>query len=205
MGEIKKEEYVTFYQALTNNPSGTPLMKTHFSAEGEIEFTALLYVPATRPFAKMGDEEEGRSSRVKLYVRRVMVAEGKDADILPKWLNFMEGIVDSDDLPLNVNREQLQQNKILKVISKKLTRKVLEMLKKLSKGDGDEDEDEDEEDGEAAEKEESKSEEKTTFEKFYDEFKMFLLLGCHEDDANRSKLAKLLRFVSSYTEAQSAN
>merc|ERR1719327_1201672 len=116
---------------------------------------------------------------------------------------MVKGVVDSDDLPLNVNREQLQQNKILKVISKKLTRKVLEMLKKLSKGDGDEDEDEDEEDGEAAEKDDGKSEEKTTFEKFYDEFKMFLLLGCHEDDANRSKLAKLLRFVSSYTEAQS--
>merc|ERR1712072_1173952 len=111
MGEIKKEEYVTFYQALTNNPSGTPLMKTHFSAEGEIEFTALLYVPATRPFAKMGDDEEGRMNRVKLYVRRVMVAEGKDADILP----------------LNVNREQLQQNKILKVIRKKCVRKVLEL------------------------------------------------------------------------------
>merc|ERR1712196_601203 len=120
-------------------------------------------------------------------------------------MGWVKGVVDSDDLPLNVNREQLQQNKILKVISKKLTRKVLEMLKKLSKGDGDEDEDEDEEDGEAAEKDpDSKSEEKTTFEKFYDEFKMFLLLGCHEDDANRSKLAKLLRFVSSYTEAQSA-
>merc|ERR1712159_20910 len=118
-------------------------------------------------------------------------------------LMWVKGVVDSDDLPLNVNREQLQQNKILKVISKKLTRKVLEMLKKLSKGDGDDEEDEEEEEGEAAEKDEKKSEEKTTFEKFYDEFKMFLLLGCHEDDANRSKLAKLLRFVSSYTESQS--
>merc|ERR1712196_695469 len=94
---------------------------------GEIEFTALLYVPATRPFAKMGDDEEGRMNRVKLYVRRVMVAEGKDSDILPKWLNFVEGIVDSDDLPLNVNREQLQQNKILKVIRKKCVRKILEL------------------------------------------------------------------------------
>merc|ERR1711968_313724 len=143
-----------------------------------------------------------KKSEVKLYVRRVLVAE-KFEDLLPRYLMWVKGVVDSDDLPLNVNREQLQQNKILKVISKKLTRKVLEMLKKLSKGDGDEDEDEDEEDGEAAEKAED-SGEKTTFEKFYDEFKMFLLLGCHEDDANRSKLAKLLRFVSSYTEAQSS-
>merc|ERR1712196_686602 len=117
-------------------------------------------------------------------------------------MGWVKGVADSDDLPLNVNREQLQQNKILKVISKKLTRKVLEMLKKLSKGDGDDEEDEEEEEGEAAEKDEKKSEEKTTFEKFYDEFKMFLLLGCHEDDANRSKLAKLLRFISTYTESQ---
>merc|ERR1719182_1041753 len=108
---------------------------------------------------------------------------------------WVKGVVDSDDLPLNVNREQLQQSKILKVISKKLTRKVLEMLKKLSKG---EDEDEKEKD----EEEEKASTEKTTFEKFYEEFKQFLLVGCFEDDANRSKLAKLLRFVSSYTEKQ---
>merc|ERR1719174_1412844 len=133
----------------------------------------------------MGNTESWKSD-IKLYVRRVLVADQFD-HLLPRYLMWVKGVVDSDDLPLNVNREQLQQNKI---------------LKKLSKGDGDEDEDEDEEDGEAAEKAEDKSEEKTTFEKFYDEFKMFLLLGCHEDDANRSKLAKLLRFVSSYTEAQ---
>merc|ERR1711959_253796 len=103
---------------------------------------------------------------------------------------WVKGVVDSDDLPLNVNREQLQQSKILKVISKKLTRKVLEVLKKLSKGEKEDDE------------EEAKSTEKTTFEKFYEEFKQFLLVGCFEDDANRSKLAKLLRFVSSWTEKQ---
>merc|ERR1712118_150790 len=143
----------------------------------------------------------GWKSDIKLYVRRVLVADQLD-HLLPRYLMWVKGVVDSDDLPLNVNREQLQQNKILKVISKKLTRKVLEMLKKLSKGDGDDEEDEEEEEGDAAEKDEKKSEEKTTFEKFYDEFKMFLILGCHEDDANRSKLAKLLRFVSSYTEAQ---
>merc|ERR1719248_532605 len=129
--DISKEDYVQFFQAFTNQPSATPLMKTHFSAEGEIEFTALMYVPSQKPFSR-GEDGEGRTSRVKLYVRRVLVGEGKDADILPKWLNFVEGVVDSDDLPLNVNREQLQQNKILKVIRKKSVRKVLEMLRKES-------------------------------------------------------------------------
>jgi len=199
--EIKKEEYVTFYQALTNNPSGTPLMKTHFSAEGEIEFTALLYVPATRPFAKMGDEEEGRVNRVKLYVRRVMVAEGKDADILPKWLNFMEGIVDSDDLPLNVNREQLQQNKILKVIRKKCVRKVLELLRKESELDEfpDKDEDSEEDKEEKGEDEEAEEKRNSTYPDFWKTFATDIRYGCFEDDANRGKISKLLRFDSSWT------
>merc|ERR1719439_295477 len=197
--EIKKEEYVTFYQALTSNPSATPLMKTHFSAEGEIEFTALLYVPATRPFAKMGDEEEGRVNRVKLYVRRVMVAEGKDADILPKWLNFMEGIVDSDDLPLNVNREQLQQNKILKVIRKKSVRKVLEMLRKESELEEFPEKGDDEEKEAEGEGEEDAPKRNSTYNDFWKTFATDIRYGCFEDDANRGKIAKLLRFESSYT------
>merc|ERR1719247_810178 len=156
--DISKEDYVQFFQAFTNQPSATPLMKTHFSAEGEIEFTALMYVPSQKPFSR-GEDGEGRTSRVKLYVRRVLVGEGKDADILPKWLNFVEGIVDSDDLPLNVNREQLQQNKILKVIRKKSVRKVLEMLRKESeleefpeKADDEEDKEAEGEGEDAAEK-----------------------------------------------------
>ena len=198
--EIGKDEYVSFFQALTNNPSATPLMKTHFSAEGEIEFTALLYVPATRPFAKMGDDEEGRVNRVKLYVRRVMVAEGKDADILPKWLNFVDGIVDSDDLPLNVNREQLQQNKILKVIRKKCVRKVLELLRKESELDEFPDKDEDEEE-DKEEKGEDEVEEKrnSTYPDFWKTFATDIRYGCFEDDANRGKISKLLRFDSSFT------
>merc|ERR1719174_1373132 len=141
----------------------------------------------------MGNTESWKSD-IKLYVRRVLIADSFDT-LLPRYLMWVKGVVDSDDLPLNVNREQLQQSKILKVISKKLTRKVLEMLKKLSKGEKEDEEEEDEE-------EEKASTEKTTFEKFYEEFKQFLLVGCFEDDANRSKLAKLLRFVSSYTENQ---
>jgi len=199
--DITEEEYQAFYKTIGKDVF-EPLSYTHFNAEGDIEFRSILYIPKRAPHdMNMGNTESWKSD-IKLYVRRVLVADQFD-HLLPRYLMWVKGVVDSDDLPLNVNREQLQQNKILKVISKKLTRKVLEMLKKLSKGDGDDEEDEEEEEGEAAEKDEKKSEEKTTFEKFYDEFKMFLLLGCHEDDANRSKLAKLLRFVSSYTESQS--
>merc|ERR1719393_391935 len=138
-------------------------------------------------------------NRVKLYVRRVMVAEGKDADILPKWLNFMEGIVDSDDLPLNVNREQLQQNKILKVIRKKCVRKVLELLRKESEldefPDKDDEEEEEKEDGE----EEVEEKRNSTYPDFWKTFATDIRYGCFEDDANRGKISKLLRFDSSYT------
>jgi heat shock protein beta len=199
--EISKNEYVQFFRALTNTPSGTPLMKTHFSAEGEIEFTALLYVPATRPFSKGGDDEgSARAPRVKLYVRRVLVAEGGDADLLPKWLNFVEGIVDSDDLPLNVNREQLQQNKIVKVIRKKCVRKVLEMLRKESELDEfperEEDEEADAEDTDEADGEEKRN---STYPDFWKTFATDVRYGCFEDDANRGKISKLLRFESSHT------
>merc|ERR1712037_63475 len=116
-----------------------PLAYTHFNAEGEIEFKSILFLPKKAPFDMM-DNYWTKRSEVKLYVRRVLVAEKFD-ELLPRYLNFVRGVVDSDDLPLNVSREQLQQNKIMKVISKKLVRKVLELMKKTCKrGDGDEDE-----------------------------------------------------------------
>merc|ERR1712230_223028 len=140
------------------------------------------------------------------YVRRVLVAEKFD-ELLPRYLNFVRGVVDSDDLPLNVSREQLQQNKIMKVISKKLVRKVLELMKKLAKEeDSGDDEDEEKEDDEE-EKEEKKDEEKkdkkdeeSTWTKFYKEFNKNLKMGCYEDDSNRSKLSKLLLFISTKSE-----
>merc|ERR1712050_169796 len=138
----------------------------------------------------------GKKSEVKLYVRRVLVAE-KFEDLLPRYLNFIRGVVDSDDLPLNVSREQLQQNKIMKVITKKLVRKVLELLKKLSKDSADSDDDDDDEDGEKKEeKKAAESTEETPFEKFYKEFGKNLKMGCYEDDSNRSKISKLLRFTT---------
>merc|ERR1719473_2346218 len=131
-----------------------------------------------------------------------MVAEGKDSDILPKWLNFVEGIVDSDDLPLNVNREQLQQNKILKVIRKKCVRKILELLRKESELDEFPEKSEDEEDAtEASGDEEGDKKDKrvSTYPDFWKNFATDVRYGCYEDDANRGKIAKLLRFSSSHT------
>merc|ERR1712134_219788 len=156
--DVTEEEYNEFYKTVSKDYLD-PLAYTHFNAEGEIEFKSILFLPKKAPFDMM-DNYWTKRSEVKLYVRRVLVAEKFD-DLLPRYLNFVRGVVDSDDLPLNVSREQLQQNKIMKVISKKLVRKVLELMKKLAKeedsGD-DDDEDKDDEDGE--EKEEKKEEKK---------------------------------------------
>merc|ERR1711871_1015101 len=181
-----------------------PLAYTHFNAEGEIEFKSILFLPKKAPFDMMDNYWQKRSE-VKLYVRRVLVAE-KFEELLPRYLNFVRGVVDSDDLPLNVSREQLQQNKIMKVISKKLVRKVLELMKKLAKeeesGDDDEDEDKDEEENKDEKKDEKKDEDESTWAKFYKEFNKNLKMGCYEDDSNRSKLSKLLRFQTSKSEGK---
>merc|ERR1711948_70706 len=135
-------------------------------------------------------------------VRRVLVAD-KFEELLPRYLNFVRGVVDSDDLPLNMGREQLQQNKIMKVISKKLVRKVLELMKKLAKEEdsGEDDEDEEKEDGEEKEEEKKdKKDEEGTWTKFWKEFNKNLKMGCYEDDSNRSKLSKLLRFTTTKSE-----
>merc|ERR1712060_548489 len=167
-----------------------------------------LFLPKKAPFDMM-DNYHTKKSEVKLFVRRVLVAD-KFEDLLPRYLNFVRGVVDSDDLPLNVSREQLQQNKIMKVISKKLVRKVLELMKKLAKEEesGDDDEDEDKEDDEEQKEDEKKEEKKYkadeegTWSKFWKEFNKNLKMGCYEDDSNRSKLSKLLRFASTKSEGK---
>merc|ERR1712207_29273 len=189
-----------------------PLAYTHFNAEGEIEFKSILFLPKKAPFDMM-DNYHTKKSEVKLFVRRVLVAD-KFEELLPRYLNFVRGVVDSDDLPLNVSREQLQQNKIMKVISKKLVRKVLELMKKLAKEEEGEDDDEEKEDGDD-EKKEAKEEEKADEEKkdkkdddekswmkFWKEFNKNLKMGCHGDDSNRSKLSKLLRFFTTKSEGK---
>jgi len=196
---ITDEEYTEFYKAISKDYLD-PLAYTHFNAEGEIEFKAILFLPKKAPFDMM-DNYWTKKAEIKLYVRRVLVAEKFD-ELLPRYLSFVRGVVDSDDLPLNVSREQLQQNKIMKVISKKLVRKVLEMLKKLAKEDEKEsDDDEDKDDDDKEEKEDKTPGKKTDDEesdwtKFYGEFSKNLKMGCYEDDANRSKIAKLLRFAT---------
>merc|ERR1712130_320536 len=139
--QIEDEEYVSFYKALTSDED-EPLSHTHFKAEGEIEFDSILYIPATAPQG-MYDQYYNSKSAMKLYVRRVLVADEFE-DIVPRYLNFVKGLVDSNDLPLNVNRDDLQKSKVMKLISRKLTRKVLDMLKKMARKDEPDEDDEDE-------------------------------------------------------------
>merc|ERR1719171_3115519 len=172
--DVTEEEYNEFYKGISKDYLD-PLAYTHFNAEGEIEFKSILFLPKKAPFDMM-DNYWTKKSEIKLYVRRVLVAE-KFEDLLPRYLGFVRGVVDSDDLPLNVSREQLQQNKIMKVISKKLVRKVLELMKKLAKEDESGDDEDEEKDDDEEEKEEKKEEEKkdkndeeSTRAKFYKEF-----------------------------------
>merc|ERR1712139_256791 len=185
--DVTEEEYNEFYKGISKDYLD-PLAYTHFNAEGEIEFKSILFLPKKAPFDMM-DNYWTKRSEVKLYVRRVLVAE-KFEELLPRYLNFVRGAVDSADLPLNVSREQLQQNKIMKVISKKLVRKVLELMKKLAKeedsGDDDDEEKEDEEEKEETdekkEEKKDKKDEESTWMKFYKEFNKNLKMGCYEDD-----------------------
>merc|ERR1712048_281363 len=196
--DVTEEEYNEFYKSISKDYLD-PLAYTHFNAEGEIEFKSILFLPKKAPFDMM-DNYHTKKSEVKLYVRRVLVAE-KFEELLPRYLNFVRGVVDSDDLPLNVSREQLQQNKIMKVISKKLVRKVLELMKKLAKEEesGDDD-DEEKDDEEEKEEKKDKKDEESTWAKFYKEFNKNLKMGCYEDDSNRSKISKLLRFITTKSE-----
>merc|ERR1712002_1031834 len=165
--EIEEEEYDEFYKSITKDKNG-PVAKTHLVAEGEVTFKSLIYIPGTQQseeFNKYGQKHD----QIKLYVRRVFITDDFQ-DMMPNYLSFVRGVVDSDDLPLNVSRETLQQHKLLKVIKKKLVRKTLDMIKKI---------------------------EDDKYEAFWKEYSTNVKLGVIEDTANRTRLAKLLRFVSS--------
>jgi len=195
--DITDDEYKSFYQSLTKD-FGEPLTHTHFSAEGEVEFKSILYIPKEAPYDLYQDYYK-KQSNLKLYVRRVMITDEFD-ELLPRYLGFIKGVVDSDSLPLNVSREMLQQNKVLKVIGKKMTRKALAMIKAMADAEkkvDEDDESEDNDEGGSSKSAKDEDGEESKYTKFWKAFGKYIKMGLIEDAANRTRLAKLLRYATS--------
>ncbi|KAE8730024.1 DNA-directed RNA polymerase 1B [Hibiscus syriacus] len=175
--EVEKEEYNEFYKK-TFNEFLDPLGYTHFTTEGEVEFRSVLYIPGMGPLNNE-DVVNPKTKNIRLYVKRVFISDDFDGELFPRYLSFVKGVVDSDDLPLNVSREILQESRIVRIMRKRLVRKTFDMIQEISE-----------------------SENKEDYKKFWENFGRFLKLGCIEDTGNHKRITPLLRFYTSKNEEE---
>ncbi|KAH7839590.1 hypothetical protein Vadar_006081 [Vaccinium darrowii] len=173
--EVQKEEYNEFYKK-TFNEFLDPLGYTHFTTEGEVEFRSVLYLPGMAPLNNE-DITNPKTKNIRLYVKRVFISDDFDGELFPRYLGFVKGVVDSNDLPLNVSREILQESRIVRIMRKRLVRKTFDMIQDIAE-----------------------SENKEDYKKFWENFGKFIKLGCIEDSGNHKRITPLLRFFSSKSE-----